>query len=503
MQPIVLIIIDAMLGKDSLFTYQQIADEVKLTERTVRNHVPEIRLILNKFGLELRTTRGKGCEVLGAPVDRTILAGDIGRARSQNQFYKAKERVWIIILYLILLKNPVSISYLTGKLFIARSSIYKDIQTVRDWLRNFQIELQTSHRGLSIISGEKRNRLALVNVLLEINDFNVAFFPDRIRLYIEQMKRPDSNERAKLNAVFVDILRRNSLALAPNENERLLLHFMVSFHRIKQGLFVTLGAGTKEKLKASVSKAHLQDYLPGIEQKFGIRLNETEVLYLSGMLLSSKISTIEESELTLKANADEIAREFYDVVARHYLLREPELFIKGLSHHFQALFRRAQYIWDCHNPMKREVIEFFPQVYLLASKIIPNLQQHVPVAIPDDEIAFIAMHIMAAIERSRLPLQALFLYDQTFSEIKYALSLVENHLAEVHIERILQINDLNQTALEGIDIVFSTFPIQLNGVNCFIFPLIPDVKFITTLKSTLTMLFEQVNNQRLILHTVQ
>ena len=182
MQPIVLIIIDAMLGKDSLFTYQQIADEVKLTERTVRNHVPEIRLILNKFGLELRTTRGKGCEVLGAPVDRTILAGDIGRARSQNQFYKAKERVWIIILYLILLKNPVSISYLTGKLFIARSSIYKDIQTVRDWLRNFQIELQTSHRGLSIISGEKRNRLALVNVLLEINDFNVAFFPDRIRL---------------------------------------------------------------------------------------------------------------------------------------------------------------------------------------------------------------------------------------------------------------------------------------------------------------------------------
>ena len=153
--------------------------------------------------------------------------------------------------------------------------------------------------------------------------------------------------------------------------------------------------------------------------------------------------------------------------------------------------------------MKREVIEFFPQVYLLASKIIPNLQQHVPVAIPDDEIAFIAMHIMAAIERSRLPLQALFLYDQTFSEIKYALSLVENHLAEVHIERILQINDLNQTALEGIDIVFSTFPIQLNGVNCFIFPLIPDVKFITTLKSTLTMLFEQVNNQRLILHTVQ
>ena len=75
-----------MLGKDSLFTYQQIADEVKLTERTVRNHVPEIRLILNKFGLELRTTRGKGCEVLGAPVDRTILAGDIGRARSQNQY---------------------------------------------------------------------------------------------------------------------------------------------------------------------------------------------------------------------------------------------------------------------------------------------------------------------------------------------------------------------------------------------------------------------------------
>jgi transcriptional antiterminator len=152
--------------------------------------------------------------------------------------------------------------------------------------------------------------------------------------------------------------------------------------------------------------------------------------------------------------------------------------------------------------MKHEVMEYFPQTYQLAARIIPSLQQHVPVAIPDDEIAFIAMHIMAALERSRIPLKALFIYDQTFSEIKYALSLVENHLAEVEIQKTLQVNDLNQTMLEEIDIVFSTFPLQLKDVHCFVFPLIPDVKFITTLKSTLTLLFEQINDQRLKLSTV-
>lgn len=502
MRPITLMILESMLNREGSFTYQQIADEVGLTERTVRNHVPEIREFVEKFGLELQSTRGKGCEILGEAVKRANLTGDVGRARSQKQFYKARERVWIIIFYLILHKNPISISFLTDKLFIARSSIYKDIQEAKIWLQNFQIDLQTSHRGLSLITGEKRNRLALVNLLLEINDYSVTVFPDRIKLYIEQMKRPDSNDRARLNAVFAEISRKSNLALAPSENERLLLHFLVSFHRIKQGFLVTLEPEVRQKLKTAVWTSHLQVCLPEIEKQFGVRLNETELFYLSGMLLSSKFSTIEESELTLKANAEEIAQDFFAVVAKHYLLREPELFISGLAHHFQALFRRAQYIWDCHNPMKHEVMEYFPQTYQLASKIIPSLQQHVPLAIPDDEIAFIAMHIMAALERSRVPLKALFLYDQTFSEIKYALSLVENHLAEVQIANTLQINDLNQTMLEGIDIVFSTFPLQLKDVHCFVFPLIPDVKFITTLKSTLTLLFEQINDQRLMISPV-
>ncbi len=503
MRPIALNILESMLNKEGAFTYQQIADELNLTERTIRNYVPEIREFVATFGLELQSTRGKGCEILGEAIKRTHLAAEIGRARSQKQYYRAKDRVCIIIFYLLLNKNPISISFLTDKLFIARSSIYKDVQEVKTWLRNFKIDLQTSHRGLSLISGEKRNRLALVNLLLEINDYSVAVFPDRIKLYIEQMKRPDSNERAKLHAIFAEISQRSHLALAPSENERLLLHFLVSFHRVKQGFYATLEPEVRQKLKSSVWTSHLQAYLPEIERHFGIRLSETELFYLSGMLLSSKFSTIEESELTLRANAEEIARNCYAIVAEEYLLSEPELFISGLSHHFEALFRRAQYIWDCHNPMKHEVMEFFPKTYQLASRIIPSLQQYVPVAIPDDEIAFIAMHIMAALERSRNPLEALFIYDQTFSEIKYALSMVENHLAEVQIQKTLQANDLNQTMLEGIDIVFSTFPIQLKDVQCFVFPLIPDVKFITTLKTTLTLLYEQINDQRLIINTAK
>jgi len=500
MRPNALIILESMLNKEGSFTYQQIADELNLTERTIRNHVPEIRDFAGKSGLVLQTTRGKGCRIVGGAINRTQLAGDVSRFRTQKQFYKAKERVCIIIFYLLLHKNPISISFLTDKLFIARSSIYKDIREARIWLQNFQIDIRTGHRGLSLNSGEKRNRLALVNLLLEISDFNATVFPDRIRLYIEQMKHPDSSDRVKLHEVFAEISRKSSLTLAPSENERLMLHFLVSFHRIKQGFTVTLEPEVIQKLKTSVWTSRLQASQPEIERQFSIRLNNTELFYLSGMLLSAKFSTIEESELTIKTKAEETAQNFYNIVAESYALKEPELFIRGLAHHFQALFRRAQYIWDCHNPMKHEVMEYFPRAYDLASRIIPDLQKYVPVEIPDDEIAFIAMHLMAAFERSRDPLKALFIYDQTYSEIKYALSLVENHLAEVQIQNTLQVNDLNHAMLEDIDIVFSTFPIQLKGVHCFVFPLIPDVKFITTLKSTLTLLYEQINDERLILN---
>lgn len=131
MRPKTYEILESMLHFEGSFTYQQVADELNLTERTIRNYVPEIRQFILPYNLELIAVRGTGCEIAGDAVNRANLAGDLGRTRSQKRYYKAQERVSIIIYYLLLNKNPISISFLTDKLFIARSSIYKDIQSAR------------------------------------------------------------------------------------------------------------------------------------------------------------------------------------------------------------------------------------------------------------------------------------------------------------------------------------------------------------------------------------
>ena len=111
----------------------------------------------------------------------------------------------------------------------------------------------------------------------------------------------------------------------------------------------------------------------------------------------------------------------------------------------------------------------------MAQQIIPIVQNIAKISFPEDEVAYIAMHIASAIEQSLPPLKVLFLYEHRFSELKYSSSLIEAHIKEIEIIDKMKYQEYqNNTQLPEHNILFTTFPFNESLYPTFQIPMIPD-----------------------------
>ena len=76
-------------------------------------------------------------------------------------------------------------------------------------------------------------------------------------------------------------------------------------------------------------------------------------------------------------------------------------FILRLALHVQNLQHRAREQAWSRNPLTRSLKSTYPMIFEVAVFIASRLQQRLGIPLPDDEIAYIAMHVGGRLERSR------------------------------------------------------------------------------------------------------
>jgi lichenan operon transcriptional antiterminator len=101
-----------------------------------------------------------------------------------------------------------------------------------------------------------------------------------------------------------------------------------------------------------------------------------------------------EVEATVRDVVQTAAAEFLvDIVYEDFILR--------LALHVQNLQHRAREQAWSRNPLTRSLKSTYPMIFEVAVFIASRLQERLGIPLPDDEIAYIAMHVGGRLERSR------------------------------------------------------------------------------------------------------
>lgn len=198
----------------------------------------------------------------------------------------------------------------------------------------------------------------------------------------------------------------------------------------------------------------------------------------------------------IQAACKEILRRFTPPIYARYPKIDSDTFEKRLFQHLSNVLEKSVYYYEYDNPLKDAMKAKFPIPYQMASSMKEIVQDICGLQLPEDEISYITLHIAAALQYTLQPLEAVFLYEHRYSELIFSLRLLQTHIQEVKIQRVIRWQEVSEPdSWMHYPVIFSTFPLPVPpSVHWYQIPMLPDQTFLQRLRDDIQSLFNHQNH---------
>lgn len=304
------------------------------------------------------------------------------------------ERKTYILCQLLMRHGERDIDALARELCISPTTLDNEIQAINVSLAGTGVALRVHGTTLFAAGDESAKKRTISNLLFdETRDFFNqlelvnAFFPD---IDIRAL-RTDIDSRLRKAGFFI-----NGYALS-----NLVLHLSIALERRLNNF--PMGemphADTVVPMDAEV-RGILYDILDGVEKTYSITFSPVDRNSFE-LILSTSLIGVESLETAYPASRD-ISKLLGYIAARvhseYSIDLSDEEFRVRFSLHLENLIARGERNINLKNPQVDIIKSAYPYIYEIAVFVAEIIQNEAKIAVNEDEIAFIALHIGCFIE---------------------------------------------------------------------------------------------------------
>ncbi|EEI86055.1 BglG family transcription antiterminator [Anaerococcus lactolyticus] len=371
-------------------TSKEIGEVMELSSKTIRKEINLLNSVIKDKGAIIESKPSKGFIF-------TIKDKDKFKIFLKNDWYKYayyqeedgdKNLRYVNILRTFLFSNSYIKQFELAETFhVSESQINKDLPNIRQILEGYDLELVSKpYYGMKVEGNEKDIRLAIKN---EIGEDPLLFEGDKDRDLFD-----------KIQEVIEKIDFGDDYYMPYVNFKNLVIHIYISVLRIKQGKYINLADEFKNKIKSYKEYQLAKNIVDKLELKLGIKIPNQELGYITMHLVAK--NTIRDqknisSEILKLSQA--IIDEIYKV--SKYDFRANIDFFFALAIHLGPLVNRIRYGFNMKNPILDDIKENKIS-YLLATIGASVVNEKYKTKLSEDEIGYIALHIMAAINSNTI-----------------------------------------------------------------------------------------------------
>ena len=337
-------------------------------------------------------------------------------------------------LYLILKKilnhDFYNFYELADELFISESNLQRHIKRVNEIIqkRNSSIKICRQQNQLYLNGTETEKRQITTYFLMnELNQYNF-----NLSMYQSLFLRIDILE---LQKIITEFNNAHHLNLRDVEIISLVIHVALMLERVIRGneIINEVDFVNDEYNHLSIQFANI------LQIRYEIKLNKSEIKYLS-LLLAGKVPSIEENDINeVKQFIQQLIieiNESFDVD-----LQQDSKFADNFLIHLIGLKRRITNHTFLNNPLIKELQKNFPVIYDMSVFIALKIQEFFSTQLYEDEIGYITLHLMGAIERLHTSLHKKIVLIYPFGQAGYDYIVKKiNHIHDLEIEICCQLS---------------------------------------------------------------
>ena len=425
-----------LLNQYHILSADKIAKMLNVSTKTIRNEIHKINSSLNLNYIISQ----KGTGYL------------INEQIQLEKEYASEQNIQYLILKKILNHDFYNFYELADELFISESNLQRHIKRVNEIIqkRNSSIKICRQQNQLYLNGTETEKRQITTYFLMnELNQYNF-----NLSMYQSLFLRIDILE---LQKIITEFNNAHHLNLRDVEIISLVIHVALMLERVIRGneIINEVDFVNDEYNHLSIQFANI------LQIRYEIKLNKSEIKYLS-LLLAGKVPSIEENDINeVKQFIQQLIieiNESFDVD-----LQQDSKFADNFLIHLIGLKRRITNHTFLNNPLIKELQKNFPVIYDMSVFIALKIQEFFSTQLYEDEIGYITLHLMGAIERLHTSLHKKIVLIYPFGQAGYDYIVKKiNHIHDLEIEICCQLSmfDAFQIKEHQPDLVISFVHIE-------------------------------------------
>lgn len=368
-----------------MVTNKQLADEIGLSEKTIRTKIDSINYMLkeNNLGtIEKKPRIGMWLECntsQRAKIQKLISA-------DENELVQSDKSRMVLALREIL--NVNSKKRLTSKdladtLYLSVPTMLKVISDCKDWLNMFDIKLNViRNKGIELEYSETSYRLALKNYITKLDETHsiyegITYFMPGLQVDI-------------IKDAILEVEKEWGFNLVDESFDEILVYTSIAVYENVTNKIKNLNISKKEfEVLSQYSEYHLAEKIyKKIQRYIHVDIPDGEIAFLSIQILCSKMIDV----ISNVTNVD--------------LRQDTELY-NGLLIHLRPTIFRLKYNRSTNNELTGYIKNEYTTTFRVSWLISVLFEEYFNLKITEDELSFITIYIQSALERNSKPISAI------------------------------------------------------------------------------------------------
>lgn len=469
-------IAELLLNSSDYITVNTIAKELNVSNKTIRNDLVILDEWLLEFNLSLDKKTGSGVIILGDEDIKLKVIRDINDKSNCIDAYSPEDRKRYILSKLFIKNSKFRIRDICNELHVSRATVHKDLVVIQNFLEDFRVRLvRKTNNGVYIEGKEKDIRKAI----FELATSNKSYTELKEILFSSSNESKDTPSTKMFKELFnFDFEELSQIALSTLQIEKssltdeyyinFLIHIAICIKRISLNRYINLSESFFKGLLEHKTFEKSKVLCSNLSEAFHVEFIDEEICYvllhIEGLLKSVKKTTILEplrhEGITEYNLSEAIATHWGNIL--NLRLKDDSILIKSLANHLKSVLHRINYGFTITNPILNDIKRTFPYTYKAAKESNTVIKQLMNYEVNDDEIGYLALYLISAIDRSKSPLNTVLICHCSAGVSNLLVQKLSFEFNQLNIVDSIPLSSISFTNFDDVDLILTTAPVDFD-----------------------------------------
>lgn len=447
--------------KEQFVTSKELAAHMGCSDRTIRTYYKTlVEKLDNHSGLDLISKQGYGykLDILDDDAYADFLEENHINVRHFNyqSVTDINDRYNFLLNKLLFEQNEIYFDDLADELFVSRSTLSSDFKKIREKFKPYHLKIESkANKGVYVMGQERDKRRFIMDYFID------SGFINTMHSYVDNELLNQKISFEELTIIVLDEYREGGLKLSDFVIQNLVIHIALAIRRITEGFRISKVSEDEVVLRGLAERRVAENILKRVSVSTGIHFPIEEVDYITLHLVSKGHGNSCHISEVLQ---EQVRQELIDSIDQiNPTVKNDFQLIEGLLAHLSTMYIRLQGKVVMENPLTAEIQANYRDMYQLAERVVSNMPTFSPYTLSPNEIAYIALHFMAAKERykEQRKYNVLVICATGYGSAQMLKSRIENELGNlVSITDVIGYYEINDEKLKGIDFIVSSIDLS-------------------------------------------